>query len=102
MAMRKVTENEIYGLNGELLTLDYLLAHTHRLSRVLIKAIKHVDTRLRQDSRGLHWRVQGYIPLDKFNEICEELYPKSIQCDAFIGIGFDCLELWSLGVDYEE
>lgn len=100
--MRQVEENEIYGLKFERLNLDFLLEHSPKKNRSLLNSIMHVDTQLREDSRsGLSWRIQGYLPLDKFEEVDRNKEnPGTCSFDAYIGIKKDYLEIWSMTLPF--
>lgn len=100
--MRQVEENEIYGLKFERLDLEFLLEHSPKKKKSLLSSIMHVDTQLREDSKkGLTWRIQGYLPLSKFEEVDENNdIPGTCSFDARIGIKKDYLEIWSLTVPF--
>lgn len=112
MAMRKVTENEIWGGSDrgvqEPISLEFLISHVPKKYAPLVSKIHHVDTQLRENfnpdtlTEDTYWRVQGYISMDDFVEWSNLRYPlkNDIQANIYIP-NKEIVEIWILNIPYE-
>lgn len=105
--MRKVEKDEIHRMSGnhqwENLSVEYFTQHIPDRYKLLCSYIHHVDTWFSENSKGEKcWRVQGYILIRDFPALKDLCYYMLGNFDAFIGIGEDCLELWTLVVPFKE
>lgn len=97
--MRRITVDEIYNISGNPIDkiVDFL-PHVPEKYRVLMDAINHVDTRLKNNGKEVYWRVQGYIEISDFKYVTG----LRKQFDAYIEIEEDALCIWSMSVPYKD